>query len=353
MAKSASKGVSDILVCDGEAEPLPHGGDLAAARRLFPAAPQPFIDLSTGINPIAYPLPRLSRGSFARLPDPAAAAALADIAARAYGAPSAAHVVPASGTQILLPLVAALVPPGRAAIVSPAYGEFSRAAALAGHSVTSVRELAGAGDARLVFVGNPNNPDGRLFARDELIALAKALRPRDGLLVVDEAFMDVAPAGASLAPDVAAGNVIVLRSFGKFFGLAGLRLGFALAVPQVAARIAAILGPWAVSGPALAIGAKALADAAWIERTRQRLREAAGRLDAMLIGADLDIAGGTALFRLVRTPVAGALFHHLGQAGIFVRAFGERAEWLRFGLPADDESWRRLQIALAAFQRSR
>ncbi len=123
----------------GADEPLLHGGDLGAARRLFPGAPEPFLDLSTGINPHPYPLPRFSADLFARLPEPAAATVVAAAAARAYGALSAAHVVPAPGTQILLPLVAALVRPCRAAIVAPTYTEHARAAAFAGHEVKAVR----------------------------------------------------------------------------------------------------------------------------------------------------------------------------------------------------------------------
>jgi cobalamin biosynthetic protein CobC len=337
----------------GEAEPLLHGGDLAAARRLFPAAPEPFIDLSTGINPNPYRLPRLPADLFTRLPSLEAASALAEIAARAYGAPSAAHVVPAPGTQILLPLVAALPRPGRTVIFPPAYGEFARAAALAGHSVVERHALAPIGDSQLVFVGNPNNPDGRLFARKDLIALAESLRPRGGMLVVDEAFMDVGPRGESLVADVGCGNIVVLRSFGKFFGLAGIRLGFAIAAPPLAARISAILGPWALSGPALALGAAALADAAWMEKTRRRLTKSARRLDTILTRSSLSTVGGTSLFRLVRLPAANKLFRHLGRAGILVRTFPDNAEWLRFGLPANEAAWRRLQIALAAFRRSR
>src|SRR5262249_13236589 len=151
------------------------------------------------------------------------------------------------------------------------------------------------------FLANPNNPDGRLFSQNDLLSLTRKLGAHDGLLVVDEAFMDVGPAGAGLSAEVSAGNVVVLRSFGKFFGLAGLRLGFAIAAPEIAARLAAMLGPWAVSGPALAIGAEALADAAWIKRTRSRLAKSAERLDGMLADSGLDIAGGTNLFRLVRT----------------------------------------------------
>ena len=335
-----------MSVFTGAAEPLLHGGDLGAARRLFPGAPEPFIDLSTGINPNPYPLPRFPADLFERLPGPDTASALAAVAARAYGAPSTAHVVPAPGTQILLPLVAALVQPGRAAILAPTYGELSRAAALAGHSVQAVRELGDIGDARLVMIANPNNPDGRLHGKDALLALTDALRRRGGVLVVDEAFMDVGPPGASLAAALSPGNIVVLRSFGKFFGLAGMRLGFALAAPPMAARLSAALGPWAVSGPALAVGAKALADAAWIERTRRRLAKAAKRLDAILTGAGFEIVGGTSLFRLARTPAAQALFHHLGRAGILTRVFAEQRDWLRFGLPGSAQEWRRLHVAM-------
>jgi cobalamin biosynthetic protein CobC len=340
-----------MSVFTGAAEPLLHGGDLGAARRLFPGAPEPFIDLSTGINPNPYPLPRFPADLFRRLPALDAVSALAAVAARADGAPSTAHVVPAPGTQILLPLVAALVQPGRAAILAPTYGELSRAAALAGHSVQAVREFGDIGDARLVMIANPNNPDGRLHGKDALLALTDALRRRGGVLVVDEAFMDVGPPGASLAAELSPGNIVVLRSFGKFFGLAGIRLGFALAAPPMAARLSAALGPWAVSGPALAVGAKALADAAWIERTRSRLAKAAKRLDAILTGAGLEIAGGTNLFRLARTPMAEALFHHLGRAGILTRVFAEQRDWLRFGLPGSAQEWRRLRAGMERWRR--
>jgi cobalamin biosynthetic protein CobC len=232
----------------------------------------------------------------------------------------------------------------------PSYGEFARAATLAGHRVKAVRELDACADADLVMVANPNNPDCRLLDRDALLALAeKNLRQRDGMLIVDEAFMDVGPPGTSLVGEVSHGNVVVLRSFGKFFGLAGLRLGFALASPAVAARLRAALGPWAVSGPALAVGAKALADTGWIERTRRRLARAARRLDAILERAGLEVIGGTSLFRLAQTPAADALFRHLGRAGIFVRPFPDNASWLRFGLPANEPAWRRLEAALTSF----
>jgi cobalamin biosynthesis protein CobC len=330
------------------AAPLAHGGDLGAARKLFPAAPEPFIDLSTGINPFPYPLPPLDPAVFARLPEPATTERLAAIAAEAYGAPSAAHVVAAPGLQIQLPLVARLARPGRATVLGPTYAEHARVAALAGHAVREVTTIDDLAGADLAVVVNPNNPDGRLTGRDTLLALADRLAP--GLLVVDEAFMDVGPIDASLAPDVARPNLVVLRSFGKFFGLAGMRLGFALVSRDNAARLRAALGPWAVSGPALAVGAAALADTAWIVQTRTRLATAAQRLDGLLVKAGLDLAGGTTLFRLVRAPAAIELFDQLGRAGIFVRRFAERPTWLRFGLPGDEPQWQRLAVALAGFR---
>jgi cobalamin biosynthetic protein CobC len=332
-----------------EVERIDHGGSLDAARISFPDAPEPFVDLSTGINPNPYPVPPLSGDVFARLPDSAALANLAAVAAAAYGAPSAAHVAVAPGTQILLPLIAGLVPPGRAAVLSPTYAEHARAARLAGHHVEEVGDVGALGEFDLAILTNPNNPDGRLFAKAELTAVAAKLASRGGLLLVDEAFMDVGPPAASLAGEVGRGNIVVLRSFGKFFGLAGLRLGFALAVPHLAERIAARLGPWAVSGPALAVGAQALADQAWADATRAQLAQAASRLDGILSASGLDIAGGTTLFRLVRSRAADALFHHLGRAGIFVRRFTDQPQWLRFGVPAAESDWQRLEQAIADF----
>jgi cobalamin biosynthetic protein CobC len=161
--------------------------------------------------------------------------------------------------------------------------------------------------------------------------------------------MDVGPAGASLAGEVERRNVVVLRSFGKFFGLAGLRLGFALAAPALAARLAASLGPWAVSGPAIAIGEAALADVRWAEAMRKRLDGDARLLDSVLTDRGIEIVGGTSLFRLVRMPAADALFHHLGRAGILARRFAEQPAWLRIGLPGNEAAWDRFRAALASF----
>ena len=332
--------------------PLVHGGDLDAARKLFPGAPEPFLDLSTGINPNPYPVPQLPSDVFAKLPEPGALAALAAIAAKAYGAPSSAHVVAGSGSQILVAQASFLLARGRAAVLAPTYAEHGRVAELAGHNVVEVAEVGQLADARIAIVVNPNNPDGRIIAKDALLSLADRLRRRGGLLLVDEAFMDVGPEGASLGGQVECGNIVVLRSFGKFYGLAGLRLSFAIAAPNIAARIAAALGPWPVSSAALVIGTAALADTQWKERTRIMLGEAALKLDTCLGKAGPEIMGGTSLFRLMRTKEAARLFQSLGQAGILVRRFAEHPIWLRFGLPGGENEWQRLERALASFAKS-
>jgi cobalamin biosynthetic protein CobC len=202
---------------------------------MFPGAPEPFIDLSTGINPHPWPhprpLPALPSEIFSRLPDRASIRQLATVAAKAYGAPSAEHVVPAPGTQMLLPQVAGLVKPGKALILRTTYAEHKRAAQLAGHAPTEASDVGRLRGADFAIVVNPNNPDGRIVEKRALMSLADSLHQHGGILVVDESFADVAP-DISLAGETNRDNIVVLRSFGKFYGLAGLRL----ASPTVSAR---------------------------------------------------------------------------------------------------------------------
>lgn len=307
----------------------------------------PFVDLSTGINPHSYPLFDLPATSLWRLPEAARGRELVEIAANTYGAPSPASVVAVPGTQILLPRVASLVRPGKAMVLGPTYAEHARAAAIAGHDVVEVSDFAALAEADLAIIVNPNNPDGRIIERDRLLVLAVGLRAKAGLLVVDEAFMDVGPREHSLAGDVGQGGIVVLRSFGKFFGLAGLRLGFALADAPTAERLDMQFGPWAVAGPALEYGIRALADLDWQDAMRASLAEATVRLDALFSRFGVPVAGGTTLFRYLSLPDAGGLFSGLGQSGILLRHFSERPHALRAGLPGSEEEWRRIESALA------
>lgn len=325
-------------------EAIAHGGDLGAFRRAFPGAPEPWLDLSTGINPIPYPLPGIEASAWTRLPSGEGEAALRAAAAMAYGAPGPDHVVPAPGTQILIETLPRLVSPTRVAVVGPTYAEHAAAWRRAGHGVATVPEIGAIGEARVAVLVDPNNPDGRSHALAERLALAEAMERRGGLLVADEAFCDLEPV-ESLCPHPAPGRV-VLRSFGKTYGLAGLRLGFAVAEPGIAARIAAALGPWTVSGPAQSIGTAALADGAWRETAARDRAADAGRLDRMILRAGGRIVGGTILFRTADFPDGPRLWHLLGEAGIAVRRFADRPERLRFGLPPDKEAWCRLSRVL-------
>jgi cobalamin biosynthetic protein CobC len=326
-------------------DPIQHGGNLSRARALFPHAPEPWVDLSTGISPHSYPHSPLPDNAFTRLPDVASAERLKALAAAAYGAPSVAHVAAGPGTQILLPMVADLIArKGQAAVLSPTYAEHARAARLAGFEVMETADLDRLAEADLAVIVNPNNPTGRIVSRADLVALAAIMRAKGGLLVVDEAFMDVSEA-SSVTDAVDAGGLVVLRSFGKFYGMAGLRLGFVISHSETIARIENRLGPWAVSGPALHVANEALGDVRWQQAMRLRLKEDAARLDALLGAAGILVADGTSLFRFIRDPRAQAIFRHLGEQGILVRRFEERPEDLRIGLPCERD-WPRLEGAL-------
>lgn len=326
-------------------KPMIHGGAVDEARLRYPGAPEPWIDLSTGINPKAYPLPPIPHEAWARLPLASDLADLRSAAARRYGAATVESVVVAAGTQPLLRLLPEFVPSGRVFILGPTYAEHHKAWTDAGFAVEERGDLAAAQDATVVVIVNPDNPTGRLIDRSVLRDVARDLAARGGLLIVDEAFMDVMPDGASLASDLP-GSTVVLRSFGKAYGLGGLRLSFAIAQSDLAARLNEILAPWPVSGPALVVGARALSDDFWIDAARQHLQTEAERLDAVLAGAGLTTVGGTPLFRLVNTELAAEISDTLAKRGILVRRFPSNPRWLRFGLPGNELAWERLSAAL-------
>lgn len=312
---------------------LAHGGDLGEVRRRFPDAPLPWIDLSTGINPVPYPVPPLPQESWTRLPTREVEEHLLAAAAARYGVHDPATIVAAPGTQALIQILPRLVPKSRVAVLEPTYEEHALCWAAEGHQLVER-------DSDVTVVVNPNNPTGRLLTPAEL-------RNRRGLLVVDEAFMDFLPPEASITPDLPP-ETIVLRSFGKAYGLAGVRLGFAIAAKGMIDRLRQLLGPWAVSGPALEVGRRALEDSAWLQASARRLEADGRRLDALLAHAGFAIEGGTALFRLARHRDVSGMVSKLGRHGIHVRAFPKEPAWLRFGMPGSEAEFGRLARALAS-----
>ncbi len=325
---------------------MEHGGGLAEASRHYGIDVADWLDLSTGINPRSYPVGTIPSDRFARLPESTHFDELEAAARTAYGVCEKALVVAAPGTQALIQLLPSMRLPGRVAIVGPTYSEHEAAWRTAGHSVTNIDELF-ADTADIVVLVNPNNPDGHLYDPERLLALATQLAGRDGLLVVDEAFVDADPE-VSLAPHAGTPGLAILRSFGKFYGLAGLRLGFALTEPDLGKRLMKALGPWAVSGPALWVGTQALCDRSWAISMQRSLAGQCKALDSVLTAHGLAVSGGTALFRLAVHKDAPRLHSALAEKGIWVRKFSYAPTWLRFGLPGSETALARLDTALSA-----
>ena len=321
-----------------------HGGDLTAAARHYGIPEAEWLDLSTGINPHSYPLPAVDDAVWQRLPLPSEENALLQAARKAYCLTPSTDICAATGTQALiqwLPFIAKGTP--RVTILGPTYCEHDRCWRAAGAMVKQTERLEEA-DGDIIVVVNPNNPDGRITPPKALLERTAAL-PDGGLIIVDEAFADVVP-GVSVLPHLVGERVIVLRSFGKTYGLAGLRLGFAAGPADLIANLREHMGSWAVPGPALVIGQNALADTAWLDCMRHRLTAESTHLDDQLSRAGLSIIGGTSLFRLASHPNAKRLHESLARHGIWTRIFPYNPQWIRFGLPGNENAWARLIEAL-------
>lgn len=324
--------VNAVGFMNGLSDPLrQHGGRLSEARRLFPHAPLPWIDLSTGISPWAYPVGDIAPECWQRLPGPDVLTVLEAAAASAFGVADTAQIVAVPGSDLAIRTIAQLLNGKRAGLLTPIYSGH-----VAAWPTATTVTLNDSDSHDILICANPNNPDGRLIPPEHLHRFP-------GQLIVDEAFADAAPE-ASILPDRK--GAIVLRSFGKFYGLAGVRLGFVIANTPVVTALRAILGDWPVSGPAIAIATRAYQDHVWQAAQRDRLSANAARLRFMLIAAGLNLIGGTCLFQLTSHDGAQSLFQILGEAGILVRPFADDPKHLRFGLPCDGQEFERLERAL-------
>ena len=319
---------------------LEHGGRLRRAAETYGIPLGDWLDLSTGINPQGYPVPPVPADAWLRLPedDDGLEAAAADY----YGS---AHLLPVAGSQPAIQLLPAVLRGERVSLLAPGYAEHAHAWRDR-HAVAVGTDAIDAAVARsdIVVLVQPNNPTGVHFGRERLLEWHTRLARRGGWLVVDEAFIDTTPA-QSLVPLAGADGLVVLRSLGKFFGLAGARVGFVFAPGSVRAALAERLGPWTLAGPARWAARHALADRAWQTQARAALLTAGERLQALLETHGLP-ACGPALFKLVATPDAARLHAAFARRGILLRLF-ETPQAVRFGLPADEAGWARLAAALA------
>jgi cobalamin biosynthetic protein CobC len=319
---------------------LEHGGNLREAMHRFGGAD--WIDLSTGINPVGYPVPALPADAWHRLPEPDVE--LVRTACGYYGAPS---MLPVAGTQAAIQALPRLRTPGRVVVASPTYAEHIQHWHRHGHSMRQVpfAQLdASVREADVVVVCNPNNPTGDTVSPATLLRWADELAKRGGWLVVDEAFGDTCRE-LSVASASGRSGLIVLRSVGKFFGLAGLRLGFVGAQESLLDELSDLLGPWAVSGPAQRITRQALADSDWQQRTQARLAADGARMRELLAAHGIG-ATGTALFHWWPEAKPEEFHVHMARRAIWVRLFREGARGIRLGLPAQDAHWQRLEQAL-------
>ena len=327
-----------------------HGGALDAMRRLFPDAPQPWVDLSTGINPWPWPARKSHFEDLQRLPTQEDYGRCIAAMSTAFGSPERA-ILAAPGSELLIRLLPNVIAPRRVAILAPSYGDHARVWRAAGCEVIETPDpLAEAATADAVVICNPNNPDGRRFQPDGVEAAHGHLSERGGWLVIDEAFADLEPA-LSWGPRGGTDHLLVLRSIGKFYGLAGLRLGALIAPAEAITRMQALLGVWSVSTPALAIGAAAYSDRDWQEAARLQLAKARRDLDELLRERLQEprcrVVGGTDLFRYVEVADAHGLWQQLARRGIYVRRFPWSPRHLRIGLPGNADEARRLREALS------
>jgi cobalamin biosynthetic protein CobC len=320
---------------------LEHGGALLAAAARYGIEPAGWLDLSTGINPAGWPAPPVPAAVWQRLPE--AEDGLAQAAAAYYGC---SDILPVAGSQAAIQTLPRLRAASRVGVPHPAYAEHAHAWRAAGHAVLAWDAAMGVEALDVLVLVHPNNPGGQTYAPAELLDWHARLAARGGWLVVDEAFIDATPE-ASLAGRCPRPGLIVLRSLGKFFGLAGARVGFVLAEPAVLGALDDRLGPWAVSAPSRWVACAALADTAWQQSARPAVAAAGARLADLLRSHGLAPAGGTALFQWVRIPDAAERHERLARQGILTRLFADPSG-LRFGLPRHEADWARLAAALAA-----
>jgi cobalamin biosynthesis protein CobC len=327
---------------------IDHGGALDRAMQTYGGKPDDWLDLSTGINPVAYKMPPLPPSLWARLPDKKLEDETIEAARIFYGVPEAAGGVIGPGSQSFIQIYPSLLPAGIAEVLTPTYEEHAANLLRLGWQVEAVQDFRNLDERTSVTVAvNPNNPDGKRIPISEIERVAALLAKRGGFLVVDEAFSDTEE-GTSAGQLAGMEGLIILKSFGKFFGLAGIRLGFAFGPDKLTDRLKAMLGPWAVAGTAMEIARKAYGDPEGVAELKTRIAESRRSLSEVLKENNLKEVGGTQLFALVELPEAERVYEGLAHQHILTRRFAHSPNWLRIGLAAHEVEYWRLSKALQA-----
>lgn len=322
-----------------------HGGASDLIEDLFPHAPKPWVDLSTGINPHPYPFSHPEQSSAWHLPTRLQMDECRLAMANAINS-SEESMLLAPGSELLIRLMPTVLKARHVAVVKDSYADHHRVWSRSGAQVVAVPDpVELASECDVVVVCNPNNPDGRIWNRNTLRAAYQTLASRGGCLIIDEAYADL-DLSLSLAEDAGTEGLVILRSLGKFYGLAGIRLGALLGPPEIRAAMEERLGVWPVPGPTLQIAVQAYRDTGWQADTRRILSSKRATLDAQLDDTELTVLGGTDLFRFVHTPNASRVWESLAQQGIYTRMFDWSETCLRIGLPAGAEQSRRLTHSL-------
>ncbi len=322
---------------------LKHGGRIKVAAEKYNIPADDWLDLSTGLNPNGWSVPNVPSSIWQTLPEDNDG--LQSAACEYYGCD---YCLPISGSQAAIQILPSLRSFSKVGVISPTYAEHEYNWKQAGHDVVqlSLMDVENKiNELDVLVVINPNNPTGEIVPAEKLLNWHQQLSTKGGWLIVDEAFMDVTPENSLLSAGIKPG-LIILRSLGKFFGLAGVRCGFVITDKELLQRMADKSGPWSLTGPTRYIAKQALQDKNWHVKTIEDLKCSRERLREMLIGSTYSPNGGTALFQWVKHPNAKSISDAFAKQGILVRYFEEGVPSLRFGLPANEVQWQRLNNAL-------
>jgi len=337
-----------------------HGGQLSKVAKQFGIPEQEWLDLSTGIAPFSYAIPAISEKIWQDLPT--ISPSLIRAAQQYY---QAKFCWPVAGSQQLIEKLPSLWNDKNSAIESGkkqhaylpkvGYKEHQRAWSLAGYQIHFYQDALPDNIEKnsIVVVINPNNPLTDTFSIQQLTQLKAHCQQQKALLIIDEAFADIFPSEFSFVPHLTNYNennndsandnenesddLIVLRSFGKFFGLAGIRIGFACTTEIWRDIIKESIGPWSINGPALFIAEQALQDTQWQIEQSLRLEKYSKKLQELLkLHLPNASIKANALFITVFLDNAASVYEKLCQQGVYVRLTDEQNA-LRFGVGNDQQ----------------